>query len=298
MDKKILYPLFFCLIALFPACSEDDEATTPSAGGNVNANVGNPYAARIEIPRLKDNGDNRFLVHETAAYGVNMCIEWDCTKKAQRWTAYQMYGSNSVTNWNRNQWKETEWHGDPFQADPHLPKEKRTELEDYYRSGYDRGHICPSADRLCSKEANEQTYYLSNIHPQTSAFNTGVWLNMENRLRVWNEPSFRDTLYVVKGGTIDRADQILRPTKTGLLVPKYFFMAFLCKNRDPGQNGYKAIAFWVEHKANDDSDLKKYLISIDELEEKTGIDFFCNLPDGIEEKVESNPVPAAWGFKK
>ena len=136
------------------------------------------------------------------------------------------------------------------------------------------------------------------MHPQINAFNAGVWLNMENKIRVWNQPSFRDTLYVVKGGTIDGDDKIIRITDKGLPVPKYFFMAILCKNKDSSQSGYKAMAFWVEHTANQDTDLRKYVISIDELEEKTGIDFFCNLPDDIEEKVEGNLVPASWGFNK
>lgn len=297
--KKMLYALAVCCLGIYSACSEDDSHYSFSSGSdNSNDATQNPYATRLELPRLKNDGNSILLVHETDAYGVNLCIEWDCTRKAQRWTAYQLYGANSVTNWNRNNWKNTEWGGDPFQPDPDLPADVRTELEQYRRSGYDRGHICPSADRLNSKDANEQTFYLSNMHPQINAFNAGVWLNMENKIRVWNQPSFRDTLYVVKGGTIDGDDKIIRITEKGLPVPKYFFMAILCKNKDSSQSGYKAMAFWVEHTANQDTDLRKYVISIDELEEKTGIDFFCNLPDDIEEKVEGNLVPASWGFNK
>lgn len=295
----MLYALAVCCLGIYSACSEDDSHYSFSSGSdNSNDATQNPYATRLELPRLKNDGNSILLVHETDAYGVNLCIEWDCTRKAQRWTAYQLYGTNSVTNWNRNNWKNTEWGGDPFQPDPDLPADVRTELEQYRRSGYDRGHICPSADRLNSKDANEQTFYLSNMHPQINAFNAGVWLNMENKIRVWNQPSFRDTLYVVKGGTIDGDDKIIRITEKGLPVPKYFFMAILCKNKDSSQSGYKAMAFWVEHTANQDTDLRKYVISIDELEEKTGIDFFCNLPDDIEEKVEGNLVPASWGFNK
>lgn len=297
--KKMLYALAVCCLGIYSACSEDDSHYSFSSGSdNSNDATQNPYATRLELPRLKNDENSILLVHETDAYGVNLCIEWDCTRKAQRWTAYQLYGANSVTNWNRNNWKNTEWGGDPFQPDPDLPADVRTELEQYRRSGYDRGHICPSADRLNSKDANEQTFYLSNMHPQINAFNAGVWLNMENKIRVWNQPSFRDTLYVVKGGTIDGDDKIIRITDKGLPVPKYFFMAILCKNKDSSQSGYKAMAFWVEHTANQDTDLRKYMISIDELEEKTGIDFFCNLPDDIEEKVEGNLVPASWGFNK
>ncbi|MCM1108678.1 MAG: DNA/RNA non-specific endonuclease [Clostridium sp.] len=296
---KIKHTLFHSLLGitclcLATACNSDDDAANSISGANTNRN--NPATAcadRLEIPRLKEGGNNLFLVHSVSTYGVNMCIEWDCDKKAQRWTAYQMYASNSVVNWNRNNWP----NGDPFQEDTAIPEQYRTTLADYRRTGYNRGHICASADRLCSKDANEQTFFLSNMQPQVYAFNAGTWEKMEEKVRSWNNNSFRDTLYVVKGGTIDRADQLLSPANTGLLVPKYFFMAILCKNQDPSQYGYKALGFWIEHKANSDTDLKKYTVSIDELEEKTGIDFFCNLPDQIEDAVERNLVPSVWGFR-
>lgn len=309
MNKKVLYLLPLCILC---SCSNEEESEIASTGNdnsnpteniyngiNDNGNWQDSYASRLEIPRLKDatEGSNFFLVHGTAEYGVNYCIEWDCTVKAQRWTAFQMYNANNVTNWNRNDWKNTEWRGDPFQIDPLLPTNVRTELSYYSGSGYNRGHICASADRLNSQKANEQTFYLSNMQPQIYAFNAGVWENMESQVRSWNKASFRDTLYVVKGGTIDKPEHIIRTTEKGLLVPKYFFMAILCKNSDPSQWGYKALAFWVEHAPNSDTDLRKYIISIDELEEKTGIDFFCNLPDEIENTVERNVAPTAWGFK-
>ena len=79
----------------------------------------------------------------------------------------------------------------------------------------------------------------------------------------------------------------------GLIVPKYFFMALLRV-----KNGvYNAMGFWIEHKASDDKRLAKYAVSIKELEEKTDIDFFCNLPDNIESTVENAAVNNTfWGL--
>ena len=230
---------------------------------------------------------------------VNFCVEWDCAKRAQRWSCYQMYDGNSGSSWNRDYWKSTDWKGDPFQPDPNLRSDVRTELSDYKGSGYTRGHILPSADRLNSKEANEQTFYLTNIQPQSWNFNDGIWKDMENKVRDWNKSSFRKTLYVCKGGTIDSDKQIIEKTSSSLIVPKYFFMAVLCHQP---VNSYKAMAFWVEHttqnKAGDN--LANYIINIHHLEQKTGIDFFCNLPDKIEEEVENQNVEDIkrdWGFK-
>ncbi len=133
------------------------------------------------------------------------------------------------------------------------------------------------------------------MHPQKYNFNAGIWEKMEEQVRTWNRSSFRDTLYVVKGGTIDNSNQVLGNTSSGLIIPRYFFMAILCKN----STGYKALAFWAEHLDENHSNdsLADYVISIDKLEQLTGIDFFCNLPDYIENKIEANTYVISWGLK-
>lgn len=300
MQYKHLLPIFVLTLA-FTACNDDDKLPHIDDKPQVSAENKNQNPAtvsewqRLEVPKIKNNADNIVLVRTVPTYGVNYILEYDRKKRSQRWTCYQMYDGNSGTSWKRAYWESTEWGGDPFQPDPDLAPEERTELSDYRGSGYTRGHILPSADRLNSKEANEQTYYLSNIQPQSWNFNGGIWLDMENRMRNWNMSSFRQTLYVCKGGTIDKDSQTIGKTNTGLIIPKYFYMAVLCKTRS---NTYKAMAFWVEHTEKNlaGDNLSKYVISIDELEQKTGIDFFCNLPDDIEDEVEKSYTLADWGL--
>ena len=309
-----------CMLAalMLAACGEDEPIAPPSGEVNQNSNAGlvsmgreayvteqpastdcQQVAMRLEVPRLQGGTNNLLVVHTLQGGTVNYCMEYDCSLLASRWTAYRWYKglSTNEAKWNRKNWESTSWHGDPFQEDPLLPKEYRTTLADHSRNGYDRGHMLSSADRLNSQEANEQTFYLSNMHPQLAGFNwRGIWYNLEDRLqKVYDQDSFRDTLYVVKGGTIGRGQYTL---KNRLPVPKHFFMAILCKNGETTQGGYKAIAFWMEHKENRDNDYASYAISIDELERLTGIDFFCNLPDDIERQVESNLVLGAWGLNK
>jgi len=106
-------------------------------------------------------------------------------------------------------------------------------------------------------------------------------------------------LYVVKGGTIDGKDYVfdfLTHDTYGVLVPKYFFMAILCV-----KNGkYKALGFWIEHKKSYSQDeqksIKPYIVSIDELEASTGIDFFCNLNQDTQDTVEKETVVSEWSF--
>lgn len=278
------------------SCGEDDDrlpvAQRPNVDGvNVNKNNSSENDAyeRLEFPRLK-GGNSMVIVHSTEDFGINYSVEWDYQKKSQRWSCYQMYAANSGGNVGRYD------EGYPF--DPLLPSGYYFEYDPFRGSGYDHGHIVPSADRQSTREVNMQTFYLTNMQPQKNRFNAGLWAKMEQQVRDWNVNSFRDVLYVCKGGTIDKESQILETLPNGLIVPRYFFMAVLCKS----SLGYKAMGFWVEHINADHSHdmLAQYVVNIDELEKLTGIDFFCNLVDEEEEKIESLPrenVIREWGVR-
>ena len=243
-------------------------------------------ANRLEIPQLKGGEQNLFIVHTVPTYGINYSMEYNLTLRAQHWSAYRWDRTNSGKAVSRT---------DAWAPDPLIPWEYRTDQEDHSSNGYTRGHIVASEDRVYSREANEQTFYYSNMHPQLYYFNTqGIWWNIENKLirSQYNTNAFRDTLYVVKGGTIREGEY----TKAkGIPVPKYFYVALLRKRNDIHvNNGYAAIGFWMEHKNNDDANYKNYAKSIDELEQLTGIDFFCNLPDDVEREVEREYSTTVW----
>ena len=166
------------------------------------------------------------------------------------------------------------------------------------QSGYTRGHLCASSDRQYSKEANQQTFYMSNISPQSgNGFNQSgsAWNTGEDKVQAWgyNISRSTDTLYVVKGGTIGEG-MIKGYIKNEIAIPKYFFMAVLFRSGD----NYKAIGFYMPHENlkddPDKKDPKKYLMSIDALEQETGIDFFHNLPDNIENTVEATYNVNDW----
>ncbi len=291
-------PLLLIVLATLTlmACGSDDDDNSDSPGRqasskNINANpTTRRELGRLEVPRVKGTDDNLVLVHYADDNDVNFMVEWDCVKKSQRWTCYTLHKDNSPKNVSR-------YYGEPqYPYDPDLPSKYYFSSDPFWGSGFDHGHICPSYDRLNSSKANYQTFFLTNMQPQLNIFNAGLWLKMENIVsRTWNQASFRDTLFICKGGTIDEPDQIMRTTPKGLIVPKYFFMAVLCKN----SQGYKAIGLWTEHYATDHSNdnLLNYVVSIDELERLTGIDFFCNLPDDLEEKTEKIVYPSAWSLR-
>lgn len=256
---------------------------TISPSANVNKNntadlVKNPEGWRLEFPRMYQGNDLTFEVtHSTANYGITYSLEWDGSKKANRWTCYEMYAGNMAQNVKRM---------DDFREDSVIPAAYRTTLTDYSGSGYSRGHLCPSADRLCSQEQNGQTFLLSNMQPQIQEHNGGVWGDLENKVRTYADKC--DTLYIVKAATIDNDANILTHTTSGLIVPSYFYMALMMYTK--ATNTYQTIGVWSPHAANSTTEY----ISIDELEKRTGIDFFCNLPDDIEATVESTFDKSRW----
>lgn len=283
-------------VFIFTSCSDsDDDIPGQSAvvkNTNRNDTSTEPALSRLEFPKVK-GGFSRVVIHSlTDRFGINYSVEWDSNKKAQRWSCYQMYADNCVSKTTRYYSTENQY---PF--DPDLPAGLYFNGDPFWGSGYDHGHICPSADRLYSKEANIQTFYLTNMQPQKNAFNANLWADMEAFVRGKANTRNSDTLYVCKGGTIDNVDQVLTTLSNGLMVPKYFFMALLMKN----SSGYKAMGFWVEHlnKNLKGDALSKYVVNIRDLEQKTGIDFFCNLPDDIENSVETQDIETIkklWGL--
>ena len=134
------------------------------------------------------------------------------------------------------------------------------------------------------------------MSPQRNKFNTGIWLTLEGQVQSWGRScTSSDTLYVVKGGTIDKEDQIRGyiSNDRSKPIPRYYYMALLFKKGD----SFKAIAFWMEHtdsKPSKTIKLVDYALSIDELEEKTGIDFFPSLNDNLENALEATYSTKAW----
>lgn len=313
MKNTCYYVMLLCTLFCLAACNNDDNGGNSSANADkpisLIGNEASPYQQRMEVPVVKDQ--SMFIVHSTNKYGVTYTEEWNKELRAQRWAAYAITDLNAVTNWNRNNWrgviwKGAYWDGDPFQEDSIIPYMYRTHASDHYNNGFDRGHIVNSLDRLMSQNANGQTFYLSNMQPQLSDFNEGIWLNMENWVHnLGFNMQKRKTLYIVKGGTITPTASVPNPLLTSdeiyamtrrscsIPVPRFFWMAILRQDRN---EEYQGIAFWAEHRSNQDTNIKNYTISIDELEARTGINFFPNLPDDVEAKVEATKNLTEWNW--
>lgn len=277
---KYIFKFFFLwlLFACLYSCNKED-------GHNFN----NFATGTVELPALRNGANDVFITHSTTFNGkkvTSFSLEYDKSKKHSRWIAFRFDNLTKQQNVKRSD--------EPFAADPSIPTQYQRVQADFGKKGYDRGHLCASADRLYSQEVNEQTFYYTNMSPQRNSFNIGIWLTLEGQVQSWGRScTSSDTLYVVKGGTIDKEDQIKGyiDNDRSKPIPKYYYMALLFKKGE----SFKAIAFWMEHTDTQKSlKLSDCALSIDELEEKTGIDFFPSLNDNLENALESTYSLKAW----
>ena len=300
--KKLYLLLSAALLIVFAACGDDENEY--QIGGKSGAETpvqpderqsAGPEIAKynLEFPALK-GGNSVVVVHNgvlndrLGKSGINYSVEWDTQIRAQRWSCYQMYADNYKTGSAVSRYY-ADNNGSlsaecQYPNDPDLPSQYQLTKDPYKGSGFDHGHICPSADRQRATEANYQTFYITNMQPQNNKFNAGIWADMESQVRTW-AGNF-DTLFVCKGGTIDKSDWIIKYLGSGdnkIPVPKYFFMAVLGKKG----TSFKATGFWIPQDSYSATTLKSYAVTIQALQKNTGIDFFCNLPDDIENEVEN-----------
>ncbi|MBO5024919.1 MAG: DNA/RNA non-specific endonuclease [Bacteroidaceae bacterium] len=298
---KIIYRFVYFLIlatVVSAVVSCDDDEDDYQLGGNNGSFVINPnYEKRIEVPALKKSG-TVFIQHSTAVGRdsvMTFCLEYDTQKCHSRWVAFRFDGHTRNKTVSRSD--------DPFTDDPKVPSSLKIGSRGF-GGIYNRGHLCASADRLYSKEANEQTFYMTNMSPQIGSFNQGYWITLEDFVQTkGRDANFADTLYVCKGGTIDGnkiLEYVTRSNGCKVPVPKYYFMALLRV-----KNGtYSSIAFYMEHKEYgytyknhvSMSEMAKNVVTVDELEDLTGIDFFHNLPNTIESAVERQYSLNVWGI--
>jgi endonuclease G, mitochondrial len=166
----------------------------------------------------------------------------------------------------------------------------KTPLQDgkfqYDGFGYDRGHLAPSADFKWSERALSESYFYSNMAPQSPDLNRGPWAEMESVLREY--VTGHDTpLYVVTGGVLEADLPVVSRAKNHLTVPRTFFKVAL-----DAETGV-AIGFLMPNGPLE-YPLEHYAVSVDEVEAATGLDFFQALPEADEKRVESALDKEKW----
>ena len=232
----------------------------------------------LELPETKDDDGLDFYTHDQITDGKTIrswSFDYDSKALLSHWIAYPLNKKLKGNGSRSDQWG----------LDPKVPASKQPVLYTTYKSNngkkYDRGHQIPSADRL-DYDANVKTFYFTNMTPQLSGLNQASWANLETRVREWSE-SF-DTLYVVTGCSVKGSTEVAYDNDgKAVTVPTGYYKALLGYKKsgsvgNSSQNGgYIGCAFWFDH-VDYAGDFMTKAMSISELEEKTGVNFFVNLP--------------------
>ena len=225
----------------------------------VNTDMG-----QLEIPSMP-NGKQGQVIQRTG-----YTLAYDKKNKTPQWVAWELTKEETKGNHERT---------DKFLPDPNVEGAKVV-TTDYTGSGYDRGHMAPAGDMKWSKKAMEESFYMSNICPQIHHLNTGDWNELEANTRKWARRY--GSVYVTCGPIYNGSRRTQYIGKNRVKVPDAFFKVILIQS--PKKTC--ALGFFFENEAGQ-RPLNEYLVSIDYLEQTTGIDFFPALPDELENVLEA-----------
>ncbi|WP_299102785.1 DNA/RNA non-specific endonuclease [uncultured Winogradskyella sp.] len=229
---------------------------------------------------VKESTNEYYLPTSTThqiVHHQNYSLSYSEAHEQAEWVAYELKSSHlSSTNHKRPY----------FEIDENV-KTGAAHWRNYKKSGYDKGHLCPAGDRRYTKAAHDETFLTSNISPQEHKFNAGVWNRLEQKVRYWAKKN--DGIFVVTGGVLSGSMKAIGTENVS--VPNQFYKVIL----DNTNGNIKLLAFLLDHK-DSNLPLYKFVVSVDEVESLTGIDFFPELEDDIETKLEASSSYKNWSF--
>lgn len=239
---------------------------SPEQAAQVYLSPGNPSNATASDP------NNYLLVNNYYALSYNR------DKGIPNWAAWRISKSETGTIPRPNP--------DPFKPDDRLPKNwNRVTPSDYARSGFDKGHVCPSADRSASIEGMTATFLMTNMTPQTGDLNRGPWQKLEGYLRTLVTRG--SDVYIVAGVYGEKGkikNEVSIPTnswKVAVVVPAGQPVSSANANT-------RVIAVDMPNVVGiKNADWQIYRTSVRQIEQKTGYNFLSNLPQNIQDALET-----------
>lgn len=270
MNRKYLYPFLLIVVVaiLFYAEKYVDKQ---------NEHYPKPVAS--DLP--ESDFDDRFLPNSTTGKIIRhtyFSLSYSEKHEQAEWVAYELRDEHLA---------KTEFERPYFVQDRKI-NSGSADWRNYKNSGYDRGHLCPAGDRRFDYEAYHETFLTSNISPQNHDFNAGIWNRLEQKVRYW--ASRREALFVITGGVLENGLETIGDEEVS--VPKEFFKILVDRRGDD----FQAIAFLIPNEGSSNS-FYEYAVSIDDIEERTGLDFLRGLDNRLEDKIESQLDLKAWGKK-
>ncbi len=264
---RFLRPLILLLLLVAPAPAQDKP--------NRNITLGMPVATDRKVPGVHD---------EVLLLRPQYVLSYSDKNKTPNWVAWRLAASD-LGKADRG----------PFEPDPDLPDGfVRVSASHYRASGFDLGHMCPSADRESTQKNNDATFFTSNIVPQSPNLNRVTWEHLEVYCRGLVKDGSKELLIVAgpsgQGGEGDAGLAVrIGPPKARILVPSHTWKAILVL--DAGQLPTKrtrAIAVVIPNTQTVRPDWSRYRVSIDDVEELTGLTLFPGLSPTVSEVLKAH----------
>ena len=225
--------------------------------------------SRIELPALSEED----YIVEYEGYTSS----YDMFTKTPEWVAYEL--------------TKDETYGDASREGKFFSPDERVLLPqpddyDYRGSGWTRGHLAPAADFRWSDDAMWDTFHFTNCCPQDKDLNEGMWNTLEKKCRTWARRY--GSVYITTGPVIGK-NIYGTIGKNKVTVPDAFFKAGMVHDG----SHWQSIAF-IMNNSNRNANMQKCAMTIDELEDVTGFDFFAAMDDNIEAEAEKSYKLSFW----
>jgi endonuclease G, mitochondrial len=255
----------------------DDITISDFGGGGGGTGAGISRHTALGLPAAASTADVDSYLSVKSGY----VISYNSSLKVPNWVSWEL-NSSYIGSAPRV---------DTFRADDTLPTSlPQASLADYVGSGYDRGHMTPSADRTLTPAANSQTFYLSNMVPQSANNNRGAWATLENYLRTLAASG--KELFIVSGGTFSASSNWIG---SGVMVPDQTFKVIVVLDSATQgaanvTNVSRVISVLMP---NEDvqipsgADWHNYRVSVDTIEAQTGDDFLSDVAPAVQAIVEA-----------
>ena len=279
---KFWFILPFILFSFGPSFAQQ-EATTADGKKILIYPDGTWQPARIEtVSEIHPSSIEHLELPRPNPYGqiimhTGYTLSYNPAFRIANWVAYELKAEETVAVVKRN---------DKFIPDP-LLSSGPVSNSDYKGSGYDRGHLAPSADMCYSYQTMAESFYLSNMAPQNPGFNRGIWSKLEAQVRQWAVDD--KAVYVVTGTVLTKGLPTIGNNR--ITVPALFYKVIL----DYTEPDIKGIAFIMPNEGSQEP-LQHYVVTIDSVERVTGTDFFYQLPDEQEKIIERAVDLSKWSW--
>ncbi|GAY27458.1 dNA/RNA non-specific endonuclease [Prevotella sp. MGM1] len=270
-------------MALVPVLSACDMSTggKPLMGGDIGRGETEDTVVVLEKEPLPDMADIALPAFRPASgeqilRRTAYTVSYNKDTRLPNWVAWNLTADHTDGPFKRA--------GLKFREDVDVPEPRATD-RDYYNSGYDRGHMCPSADCKWCEAAQSESFLFTNACPQVQGLNSGDWNEMEIMCRRWAEKY--GSLYIVCGPILYDGKH-KRIGKSKVAVPDAFFKVVLRLGDNPSAIGF------IYKNMSGNRPKGDYVNTVDEVERITGYDFFPALPDDIETVVEADADIDDW----